>query len=108
MNRSEAHPVELALLVCLLLIEATAAVARLLLIPLLALALVACGWRPAPAPRPLQEQRLQEAPAAPAPQPALEAMTVAALRRVARERGLARTLTRSGRRADLLEALAAA
>lgn len=110
MNRSEVHPVELALLVCLLLVEAVAAVTRLLVVPLLARALVACGWRPAPAPRPLL-QHLQEAPAAPAPQPALESlesMTVAALRRVARERGLARSLTRSGRRADLLEALAAA
>lgn len=107
MNRlDDLHPVELLLLAGALLIAATATVARLLIVPLLALALVACGWRPAPAPRPLQEQHLQEAPAAPAPRLALEAMPVAALRRLARERGLARSLTRSGRRADLLLALA--
>lgn len=60
-----------------------------------ALLLVALGWRPAPA------------PVAIAALP-FDRLTVAELRHLARVAGLPRTLSRSGRWAQLLEALAAA
>lgn len=116
MTRNEAHPIELAALAVLALGWALMTVARLLLVPALALLLVALGWRPA-APQPEPIAPLPQAPAlalacAPEPvaiaAPPLERLTVAELRRLARVAGLPRTLSRSGRRAQLLEALAAA
>jgi hypothetical protein len=89
-------------------------IARLLFVPVLALLLVALGWRPAPraaAPQPVAAAPIA-APDVPAPVaiavPPLDRLPVAELRRLARAAGLPRSLTRSGRRAALLEALAAA
>jgi hypothetical protein len=87
---------------------AAVTIARALLVPLLALVLTVAGWRPAPALTP----EASTAPAAPDPlalAPALPAAPLASLkvmelRRMARLRGL-KTLGRTGRRADLLEAL---
>lgn len=131
MTRTDAHPIELAALAVLALGWALMTVARLLLVPALALLLVALGWRPAPRPAAPQPQPVAPAPIAspeaptPLPQapafalacapepvgiaaPPLDRLTVAELRRLARAVGLPRTLSRSGRRAQLLEALAAA
>ena len=118
MTRNEAHPIELAALAVLALGWALMTVARLLLVPALALLLVALGWRPA-APQPVAPAPIAS-PEAPSlalacapepvavPAPPLERLTVAELRRLARAAGLPRALGRSGRRAQLLEALAAA
>lgn len=95
-----AHPIELAA------VGAVAAVrlARAVLVPVLALVLVLAGYRPA-APAAVASI---EAPAAVAPlvQPAA-ALTVVQLRQLARAAGH-RALARSGRRVDLLAALALA
>lgn len=127
MTRNESHPVELLVLAFLALAWALMTVARTLLVPALALLLTLAGWRPAaPQPEPVAPAPSEAPPApiaaseAPAvvltcapepvaiPAPPLERLTVAQLRRLARAAGLPRTLTRSGRRAQLLEALAAA
>lgn len=126
MNR-DPHPVELAAVAVLALAWAVWQIARLLLVPAAALLLVLAGWRPArpgaseapPAPIAASEAAAPLPPAAAvvlacAPEPVaiaappLERLTVAELRRLARAAGLPRSLSRSGRRAQLLEALAAA
>lgn len=117
-------PVEL-LLVALVAIAWVALTAiRLLLVPVVALVITLLRYRGAPRQRsaaalaktPLLASAPEpEAPtAAPAPpwcpptvEP-LEALPVAALRRLARDAGLPRCLSRSGRRDDLLLALAMA
>lgn len=100
-----AHPVELLLLAGLVALQATIT----LLVALAALLLTIARWRPA-----------ASAPAAPAAPPApplqhpllalavdgLQPLTVAQLRTRARAAGLPRSLTRNGRRTDLLHALA--
>jgi hypothetical protein len=108
MNRTELHPVELLVLAGLALLWSLLTLARLVLVPLVALLLTLAGWRPstvAPAPAPAEG-----APPAPTPEPVAESLaplTVAELRRRARDAGLPRQLSRSGRRADLLAALVA-
>ncbi|MEB3275673.1 MAG: hypothetical protein VKM92_01790, partial [Cyanobacteriota bacterium] len=107
----EAHPVELAVIVALAVVEAI----TVLLVALLAVVLTLADRRPTapePAPGPAEP-----APAAPLQHPLalvaealvaeLEGHTVAQLRTMARQAGLPRVLSRSGRRADLLQALAA-
>ena len=106
MNRtdlSDLHPVELALVALLALGWAAATIARVLLVPLLALLLTMAGWRPEPPAAALEPAA--PAPAPEAPEPALARLTVAALRRRARAAGLSRELCHRGRRADLLAAL---
>jgi hypothetical protein len=77
----------------------------LLLAAAIALVLTATGWRPSP--MPVIPHRGDPAPPDQGiPAAALEASTVAELRRLARAAGH-RQLARSGRRADLLAALAA-
>ena len=76
-------------------------IARGLLVPLLALLLTVAGWRPSPPPAPAPAALLV-APAVPSP---LVELKVVELRRLARLQGL-KTLARSGRKADLLAALA--
>lgn len=98
-------PALIALALLGLAVEALALALRPLLAHGIALALTAAGWRPqrrpAPAPRlALPPARVQPAPAAP-----LEALPVRELRQLARQAGH-RQLARSGRRADLLLALA--
>jgi hypothetical protein len=111
----KAHPLELALVAALATLQAL----RPLLVALVALVLTLAGYRP--------RQRPTAAPAArrthrPAPMPAssaqpaperhrgalasIDGLTVRQLRQLAREAGH-RALARSGRRADLLEVLAA-
>lgn len=122
MNRNEAHPLELAALAVMATGWALWTVARLLLVPAVALLLTLAGWRPAPrvaAPRAAAPQPV--APPAPLPQaaavvlacaaapvtiaaPPLEGLTVAQLRKLARAAGLPRALSHSGRRAQLLAA----
>ncbi|MFM8544086.1 MAG: hypothetical protein ACKOFN_09595 [Vulcanococcus sp.] len=86
--------------------------ARLLLAA--AALLVLLGWRPAPRPaapqpQPVAPAAVEASPALLPPSPApLERLRVVELRALARAALLPRTLSRSGRRADLLEALAAA
>ena len=95
-----AEPVDLLLLAALALAEALA----VLLVAALALVLTLAGWGPpAPPAAPLRPVLPPEADAA-APAP-LEAVTVAELRQRARAAGH-RSLARSGRRAELLQALA--
>ncbi len=108
----EPHPVELLVLVGIAVAEAVAA----LVVALVALVLTLADRRPAasePAPVPAEP-----APAAPpAEHPLalvaeplvaeLESHTVVELRAMARAAGLPRRLSRSGRRADLLQALIA-
>ena len=77
-------------------------IARVLLVPLLALPLTLAGWRP-PLPAPAQTALLV-APAVPSTVP-LAHLRVVELRRLARAQGL-KALARSGRKADLLEVLA--
>jgi hypothetical protein len=131
---NELHPVELLLLAGMALLWALWTVARLVLVPALALLLSLCcrastdGTAPAltatpeaPAPEPLEAPAAPvtdgtatapKAPAAPAlaqlaeqAAATLQPLTVAQLRAQARAAGLPRTLTRTGRRAALLEAL---
>lgn len=101
-----ADPVLLLIALCWLAAEALGA----LLIAAAALLLTLAGWRPTPppalpaaAPSPAL---LPPAPLAPSPAP-LEGLRVVELRSLARRRGLPQ-LARSGRRSELLEALAAA
>jgi len=125
-----AHPVELLLVTALALGGALWTVARLLLVPAAALLLAALGWRPAPhqpepvAPAPIASPEVAAPAAEPRPrapalllacapvpvaiaQPPLDRLPVAELRRLARAAGLPSVLSHSGRRAQLLEALAA-
>jgi|GEM_PF-3239196 hypothetical protein len=101
-----ADPVLLILLALWLAAEALA----VLLIAAAALLLTLAGWRPTPPPaRPVaapQPALLPPAPVPPSPAP-LEGLRVVELRTLARRRGLPQ-LARSGRRAELLQALAAA
>lgn len=97
-NNTEPHPIELLLLALWLAAEALAAlIAELIAPPPTAPPALAL---PAAPPRPLA------LPPSPEPAPPLAALTVGELRHLARSAGL-RSLARSGRRADLLEALAA-
>jgi hypothetical protein len=107
------HPVELLLFGALLALEAAA----VLLAALVALLLTLAHWRPAAA-APAVNHEPPTAPPLPAAAPwplaeqaeqareVLESLTVAQLRSRARSAGLPRALSRTGRRAPLLEALA--
>lgn len=113
--KTDPCPVELLLLGGAVLLVAAASVVRLLLVPLLALVLVTCGWRPSPAPRPSPEGFRSvtygddQKDRNPEPEAPVLPSTVAALRQLARARGI---ITAGGRRvsqarkADLLVALA--
>lgn len=110
---NEPHPIEVLLLLAWLALEAAWTLACALVVPVLALALTAARWRPAEATitrsgeQPIPQLSEPEPPdrvMTPAPA-ALQAQTVAQLRRLARAAGLPRTLSRTGRRADLLQAL---
>ncbi len=104
-------PVLLLLFIGWLALEAAATV----LITLVALVITLAGPRRPAAPQPPLEQPLPllpvvitaAQPLAPAA-PSLKALPVAQLRRMAREAGLPRQLSHSGRKADLLLALAGA
>lgn len=116
-----AHPIELAAIAAVGL----ARVARAVLVPVLALVLTLAGWQPsrraatAVAPQAAQPTPTPVAVAAPAPAPVavatvadlldcrMDYMTVAELRQVARAAGH-RSLARSGRRSELVAALALA
>lgn len=111
----KAHPLELSLLAGLATLQAL----WVLLVALLALVLTLAGYwprqRPVTTPAALRHRRPAPAQAKPAraashprqSAPAgLEALTVRQLRELARQAGH-RALARSGRRADLLQALAA-
>ena len=50
MNRTEAHPIEVLLVVALLALEAAATLARAVLVPAVALLLTLARWRPAASP----------------------------------------------------------
>lgn len=123
MTRTELHPLELAAVAAMALGWALWTVARLLLVPALALLLTLAGWRPAPRsaapqPQPVAPAAAEPLPPAPAvllacaPEPVaiaappLEGLTVAQLRKLARAAGLPRSLSHAGRRAQLLAALA--
>lgn len=94
-------PALVALVLLALAVEALALALRPLLAHALALALTAAGWRPRRRPAlALLPARVQPAPAA-----RLESLPVRELRQLARRAGH-RQLARSGRRADLLLALA--
>jgi hypothetical protein len=104
----------LALVAAAVLLEALAITLRPVLAHTLALLLTIAGWRPAsPSPPPRKQgTALPAAPAEPAiataaHRPQLEALPVRELRQLARAAGH-RALARSGRRADLLAALALA
>lgn len=103
-----------ALLSALVLLAVAAeAVLRGLLIPLAALLLALAGWG-CPARRPAPQSAAAPRPPAPHPlallatEAGLAASPVADLRRRARAAGLPRSLSRSGRREALLQALAGA
>jgi len=91
------HPVEIAAVGAI----ALARLVRATLVPAAALLLTLAGWEPA------QTDQPQPASAPMAAQPAPERLTVVQLRTMARANGH-RALARSGRRADLLAALAMA
>jgi hypothetical protein len=95
-----ADPVLLFIAVAWLAAEALAA----LLLAALAVVLTLAGWRPAPAPV-LARVPAPPPPALLPPVPPLERLRVVELRRLARAAGLPR-LARSGRRVELLQALA--
>jgi len=104
----------LALVAAAVVLEALAVTLRPVLAHTLALLLTLAGWRPAtPSPAPRQQgPALPAAPEKPANanaahRPQLEALPVRELRQLARAAGH-RALARSGRRADLLAALALA
>ena len=92
-----AEPVDLLLVLGLEVARA----ALVLAVAAVALLLTLAGWRPSAPPAAAPVPPAAEAPAA----PPLEAATVADLRRLARAAGH-RSLARSGRRAELLQALA--
>ena len=95
-----ADPVLLFIAVAWLATEALA----VLLLAALALVLTIAGWRPTPAPV-IARAPAPPPPALPSPMPRLELLRVVELRRLARAAGLPR-LARSGRRVELLQALA--
>jgi hypothetical protein len=102
----------LALVAAAVVLEALAITLRPVLAHTLALLLTIAGWRPStPSPAPRQQGPvLPTAPVKPATasyRPQLEALPVRELRQLARAAGH-RALARSGRRADLLAALALA
>ncbi|MCP9821011.1 hypothetical protein KBZ18_16145 [Synechococcus sp. Cruz-9H2] len=124
-NRIEdLHPVELLMLAVLLVAEALVLIA----VPLIALVLTLTSWRGSATSPPTTAPAVPVvAPVAPAAVPVtapapptteqpwlppiwqeLERLTVAELRRLARAEGLPRSLSRAGRRAELLPALAGA
>jgi hypothetical protein len=100
MNK-QLHPVEVLLVAAVLVGWSVLTIARLLLVPLVALVLTRPTPAAAPAPAPV-------APWVPPTLPPLEALPVATLRRLARAEGLPACLGRSGRRGDLLAALSMA
>ncbi len=124
------HPVELLLIGGLALMWAIWSAARLLVVPLLALAVVLLTpRRPAPEPAAVEPEPVLAAPIAPEPEAAapvaaagasahplaelgaiaadaMQHLTATELRRRARAAGLPRSLSRSGRRDALLQALA--
>ena len=104
----------LALVAAAVVLEALAVTLRPILAHTLALLLTIAGWRPASTASPARQQgpALPAAPVKPANataahRPQLEALPVRELRQLARAAGH-RALARSGRRADLLAALALA
>ena len=110
-TRTDAHPVELLLLGAWLALEAAAVLVVALVALLQAVARPTAAAIPttgeATSPElgsPAVEQACAAEPLA-IPAPPLEQLTVAQLRRLARQAGLPRSLSRSGRRAELLEAL---
>lgn len=113
--KTDPCPVELLLLGGAVLLVAAASVARLLLVPLLALVLVTCGWRPNPASRPSPEGFRSvtygddQKDRNPEPEAPVLPSTVAALRQLACARGITTAGGRrisQARKADLLMALA--
>lgn len=110
MNRTNVHPIELALVALLVVLEAVWLLARTVLVPLAALAITAAGWRPTAR----HAQVLATTPQPPIqpvahPLLALAAAaeptgTVAQLRAQARAAGLPRAWCRTARR-DALVAL---
>lgn len=110
MNTQSPHPVELLLLAVVAVAWAAWTLARAVMVPAVAL-LLAATRRTSPAPAPVPAA----APVAVHPLAALAdgvadtltGATVAELRRRARSAGLPRAVTRNGRKAQLIEALAA-
>jgi len=90
----KAHPIEAAAIGAI----AGCRLARIIIVPAVALLLTLAGWQPA------QTTQPQPAAAPMAAQPAPERLTVAQLRTMARAVGH-KALARNGRRADLLKAL---
>lgn len=134
-NQTELHPVELLILAVLLVVEALAVVLVPLAALVLTLASYGRPWPPrrgsatspsttapavtvvaptapaavvATAPAPPAVQQPQPAPWTPPVLEVLERCTVTELRRLARAQGLPRSLSRAGRRAELVPALAGA
>lgn len=107
MNRTELHPVEALILAVVMTAWAVLTIARTVMVPVVALLITLASGRPDAAatsstpPRPTP-------PWVPPTLPGLEAHTAVELRRMARASGLPRALCRSGRKADLLLALAVA
>jgi hypothetical protein len=102
----------LALVAAAVVLEDLADTLRPVIAHTLALLLTIAGWRPASTATPARQQgpALPAAPAKPstviaAHRPQLEALPVRELRQMARAAGF-RSLARSGRKADLLAALA--
>ena len=89
------HPIEAAAVGGVVLVRAF----RGIVVPVVALVLTVAGWQPGTTSQP------QPASMPAATLPAVNGLTVAQLRILARSAGY-RTLARSGRRADLLAALA--
>jgi hypothetical protein len=108
MNRTdELHPVELLILAAVLVAWAVVTIARTVLVPLVTLVLTIVSPSAAPPP-PEAAEPAPAAPWLPPTLPNLEPLPVTTLRRLARAEGLPACLSRSGRRADLLLALAMA
>lgn len=89
------HPIEAAAVGSVVLVR----LIRAVLVPVIALALTVAGWQP----RSTSQPQPLPMPAASLP---LDGLTVVQLRAMARQAGF-RALARSGRRSDLLAALAA-
>lgn len=114
----ELHPIEALLLVAMAAVWAVWTIARAVLVPAVALVLALLPVAPAASTAPAEPEPAPPAPApAPMPHPLIEVAeavaadlatsTVAELRRLARHAGLPRQLARAGRKAELLQALAA-